>query len=126
MKFEPSSTFSIVASKLIGQVFIKDKKITKKPAPKSADSFGSTLTTSGHSQSTDSKSTMPVIRFGSTSSLPFGSASAVATSNVFGSAVPNSIVEVKTGEEDEEAVFKERCKLYRFVGETKEWKEKGV
>ena len=35
-------------------------------------------------------------------------------------------VEVKTGEEDEEVLFKERCKLYRFFPETKEWKEKGV
>ena len=35
-------------------------------------------------------------------------------------------VEVKTGEEDEEVLFKERCKLYRFSPETKEWKEKGV
>ena len=35
-------------------------------------------------------------------------------------------VEVKTGEEDEEVLFKERCKLYRFATETKEWKEKGV
>ncbi len=35
-------------------------------------------------------------------------------------------VEVKTGEEDEEALFKQRCKLYRFVAETKEWKEKGT
>jgi hypothetical protein len=35
-------------------------------------------------------------------------------------------VEVKTGEEDEDILFKERCKLYRFHPETKEWKEKGV
>lgn len=35
-------------------------------------------------------------------------------------------VEVKTGEEDEEILFKQRCKLYRFTTETKEWKEKGV
>ncbi len=35
-------------------------------------------------------------------------------------------VEVKTGEEDEEILFKQRCKLYRFNTETKEWKEKGV
>ena len=35
-------------------------------------------------------------------------------------------VEVKTGEEDEVAVFKQRCKLYRFNSETKEWKEKGT
>lgn len=35
-------------------------------------------------------------------------------------------VEVKTGEEDEEIMFKQRCKLYRFDTTTKEWKEKGV
>lgn len=35
-------------------------------------------------------------------------------------------VEVVTGEENEEAVFKQRCKLYRFVSDTKEWKEKGT
>jgi E3 SUMO-protein ligase RanBP2 len=35
-------------------------------------------------------------------------------------------VEVKTGEEDEEVLFKQRCKLYRFNTDTKEWKEKGV
>lgn len=35
-------------------------------------------------------------------------------------------VEVKTGEEDEEILFKNRCKLYRFDSELKEWKEKGV
>ena len=35
-------------------------------------------------------------------------------------------VEVKTGEEDEEVLFKQRCKLFRFNSETKEWKEKGV
>ena len=35
-------------------------------------------------------------------------------------------VEVKTGEEDEEVLFKERCKLFRFAAEKKEWKEKGV
>eukprot|EP00117_Sycon_ciliatum_P036551 scpid12756/ scgid5903/ E3 SUMO-protein ligase RanBP2; 358 kDa nucleoporin; Nuclear pore complex protein Nup358; Nucleoporin Nup358; Ran-binding protein 2; p270; Putative peptidyl-prolyl cis-trans isomerase; Rotamase len=34
------------------------------------------------------------------------------------------LVEVKTGEEDEEAVFRERCKLYRYTGE--EWKERGL
>ena len=33
---------------------------------------------------------------------------------------------MKTGEEDEEAVFKHRCKLYRFDSNTKEWKEKGT
>jgi E3 SUMO-protein ligase RanBP2 len=35
-------------------------------------------------------------------------------------------VEVKTGEEDEEVLFKERCKLFRYSSDTKEWKEKGV
>lgn len=35
-------------------------------------------------------------------------------------------VEVMTGEENEEAVFKQRCKLYRFDTESKEWKEKGT
>jgi E3 SUMO-protein ligase RanBP2 len=35
-------------------------------------------------------------------------------------------VEAKTGEEDEDIVFKSRCKLYRFNSEIKEWKEKGV
>ena len=35
-------------------------------------------------------------------------------------------VEVKTGEEDEEVLFKQRCKLFRFHKDTKEWKEKGV
>jgi E3 SUMO-protein ligase RanBP2 len=35
-------------------------------------------------------------------------------------------VDVRTGEEDEEALFKQRCKLYRFESATGEWKEKGV
>ena len=35
-------------------------------------------------------------------------------------------VETKTGEEDEEILFKQRCKLFRFNNVTKEWKEKGV
>lgn len=35
-------------------------------------------------------------------------------------------VEVKTGEEDEDIVFKARCKLYRFNIEGKDWKEKGT
>jgi E3 SUMO-protein ligase RanBP2 len=35
-------------------------------------------------------------------------------------------VEVKTGEENEDVVFKQRCKLYRFDKATGEWKEKGT
>ncbi|XP_057333326.1 E3 SUMO-protein ligase RanBP2-like [Microplitis mediator] len=35
-------------------------------------------------------------------------------------------IEVWTGEEDEEKVFSQRAKLYRFETETKEWKERGV
>ena len=34
------------------------------------------------------------------------------------------LVEVSTGEEDEEKLFVERCKLYRMVD--KEWKERGL
>ena len=36
-----------------------------------------------------------------------------------------SLVEVKTGEEEETALFSDRGFLYRYVSETKEWKEKG-
>ncbi|XP_047107588.1 E3 SUMO-protein ligase RanBP2 [Schistocerca piceifrons] len=36
------------------------------------------------------------------------------------------LVEVRTGEEDEEIIFEERCKLLRFDGENKEWKERGI
>ena len=36
------------------------------------------------------------------------------------------LVEVKTGEEDEEVLFTNRAKLFRFVAETKEWKERGI
>ncbi|XP_012274477.1 E3 SUMO-protein ligase RanBP2 [Orussus abietinus] len=35
-------------------------------------------------------------------------------------------IEVRTGEEDEEKVFCERAKLYRYDTATKEWKERGV
>ncbi|XP_037095260.1 E3 SUMO-protein ligase RanBP2 isoform X3 [Syngnathus acus] len=35
-------------------------------------------------------------------------------------------VDVKTGEEDEEELFCNRAKLYRFDAETKEWKERGI
>lgn len=35
-------------------------------------------------------------------------------------------VEVKTGEEDEEEMFCNRAKLFRFDGESKEWKERGI
>ena len=39
--------------------------------------------------------------------------------------LPEKVV-VKTGEENEQLVFKERCKLYRFEYATKQWKERGV
>ncbi|MBZ3874811.1 E3 SUMO-protein ligase RanBP2 [Sciurus carolinensis] len=35
-------------------------------------------------------------------------------------------IEVKTGEEDEEEFFCNRAKLFRFDGESKEWKERGI
>ncbi|XP_004844573.1 E3 SUMO-protein ligase RanBP2 isoform X3 [Heterocephalus glaber] len=35
-------------------------------------------------------------------------------------------IEVKTGEEDEEEFFCNRAKLFRFDGECKEWKERGI
>ena len=35
-------------------------------------------------------------------------------------------VEVKTGEEDEEVLYAHRAKLFRFDGNAKEWKERGV
>ncbi|KAF9921626.1 single stranded nucleic acid binding protein [Linnemannia zychae] len=35
-------------------------------------------------------------------------------------------VQVKTHEEDEESIFKMRAKLFRFVKETNEWKERGT
>ncbi|XP_065210965.1 E3 SUMO-protein ligase RanBP2-like [Planococcus citri] len=34
------------------------------------------------------------------------------------------LIDVKTGEEGQEVLYKERCKLYRYTGE--EWKERGV
>merc|ERR1719282_2139166 len=36
------------------------------------------------------------------------------------------LVDVKTGEEDEEELFKHRAKVYRFCSDTKQWKERGV
>ena len=39
------------------------------------------------------------------------------------------IVEVRTGEEDEEVLFEDRCKLYRWadgLSGSKEWKERGL
>ncbi|XP_063709073.1 E3 SUMO-protein ligase RanBP2-like [Culicoides brevitarsis] len=35
-------------------------------------------------------------------------------------------VEVKTGEEDEEALYSHRAKLFRFDADSKEWKERGI
>ena len=35
-------------------------------------------------------------------------------------------MEVKTGEEEEEQVFKHRAKVYRYCSDTKQWKERGV
>ena len=35
-------------------------------------------------------------------------------------------IDVKTGEEDEEVIFSHRAKLYRFVADDKQWKERGV
>lgn len=39
--------------------------------------------------------------------------------------LPDAIV-VSTGEEDEEILFNERSKLFRFDADNKEWKERGV
>merc|ERR1711936_1350528 len=36
------------------------------------------------------------------------------------------LVEVRTGEEEEEEVFKHRAKVYRFCSDSKQWKERGV
>ena len=35
-------------------------------------------------------------------------------------------IDVKTGEEDEEVMFSHRAKLFRFVAEEKQWKERGI
>ena len=35
-------------------------------------------------------------------------------------------VECRTGEEGEEVLFCERCKLFRYDGETSQWKERGI
>ena len=35
-------------------------------------------------------------------------------------------IDVKTGEEDDEVMFSHRAKLYRFVAEDKQWKERGI
>jgi len=35
-------------------------------------------------------------------------------------------VKVQTGEEDEDVLYKERAKLYRFDNDSKEWKERGT
>ncbi|XP_034238546.1 E3 SUMO-protein ligase RanBP2-like isoform X2 [Thrips palmi] len=46
---------------------------------------------------------------------------------VFNPVIPlPSLVEVRTGEEDEEVLFAERAKLLRFDASMKEWKERGV
>lgn len=36
------------------------------------------------------------------------------------------LVEVKTGEEEEDKLFSERCRLFRFDPESNQWKERGV
>ena len=35
-------------------------------------------------------------------------------------------IDVRTGEEDEEVMFSHRAKLFRFVAEEKQWKERGI
>jgi Ran-binding protein 1 len=35
-------------------------------------------------------------------------------------------VDVKTGEEDEDVTFEQKCKVYRFDQESSEWKERGI
>ena len=39
---------------------------------------------------------------------------------------PPEKLDVVTGEEEENVVFQERCKLYRYDKEAKQWKERGV
>lgn len=39
--------------------------------------------------------------------------------------LPDAIV-VSTGEEEEDVLFNDRAKLYRYHADTKEWKERGV
>ncbi|XP_072936249.1 E3 SUMO-protein ligase RanBP2 [Epargyreus clarus] len=39
--------------------------------------------------------------------------------------LPDKVI-VTTGEEDEEKLFGERCKLYRYDESTREWKERGI
>ena len=39
--------------------------------------------------------------------------------------MPN-LVEVTTGEEDEEVVYSQRAKLFRYDKPSKQWKERGV
>ena len=36
------------------------------------------------------------------------------------------MLQVKTGEEGWEVVFSQRAKTYRYDGETKQWKERGI
>ena len=36
------------------------------------------------------------------------------------------VVELKTGEEDEDKIFSERARLYRLDNDTKQWKERGI
>ncbi|CAG0886198.1 unnamed protein product [Darwinula stevensoni] len=36
------------------------------------------------------------------------------------------LVQVRTGEEDEEVLFSERSKLFRYDSDTKQWKERGI
>ncbi len=47
-------------------------------------------------------------------------------SNEFAPVVQLAKVETKTGEEDEEVIFKMRSKLFRFSKERKEWLERGT